>query len=577
MFGGRRRRPDASVTDAHNPFRRSTKGDIARSYFILPRRRHRVDNQTPHDIVLTCGAADDVQELVLPALQSQTRPGDELMRFESQLQPLRERHDVSLVTRYDRGKAETRTSRMVDAAVVALCGSAMVSLIARATWSAVLVALCALAVATSIAARAIAHRRAERQRAAESAPFADLLDEPYVVDHAGPPMTLVLPACAIAVVAVVLPLAGLAIGTSIADLLEMGRSGIQSTDGGRQLVVGALIAVTYAAILGALPGLLFFQFERSRANDRWTSSIDAIFQLDPRMRGLDDVYAMYGDLLSDWGGRGIVRRFRLQQAEPAFVLTILMALGWTFVVVTAFDGSLDQLLSRSASGDVFFADSGSSGLAGAGFLGSYFFVLYSLLREYFGGYLAPRAYIASIARVAFAVALAFLADIVLPSEVSDARWSWALVFVLGGFPGEPAARRAESVVRRLLGASHAGAGGAGLLDLDGLDAAGAVRLQEEGISDVASLADSDIISLVLMTRLPAARVVDWADQAVLRTALADEYEQSIDACTSRGIRTASDALASCDSDSPIIEEQLCDYLRAHPTMRAVLNWRSQRS
>ena len=54
-----------------------------------------------------------------------------------------------------------------------------------------------------------------------------------------------------------------------------------------------------------------------------------------------------------------------------------------------------------------------------------------------------------------------------------------------------------------------------LTELEGIDLYDRTRLSEEGVNNVEALAHADIIDLMSSTRIPAAELVDWTDQAVL--------------------------------------------------------------
>ena len=52
-------------------------------------------------------------------------------------------------------------------------------------------------------------------------------------------------------------------------------------------------------------------------------------------------------------------------------------------------------------------------------------------------------------------------------------------------------------------------------DLDGLNVFYEQRLVEEGIEDIQNLATADFVELMLHTRIPLGRLVDWVDQGLL--------------------------------------------------------------
>jgi hypothetical protein len=54
-----------------------------------------------------------------------------------------------------------------------------------------------------------------------------------------------------------------------------------------------------------------------------------------------------------------------------------------------------------------------------------------------------------------------------------------------------------------------------LTDLEGIDLYDRTRLDEEGISNIQNLAHADIVDLMSSTRIAAAQLVDWTDQAIL--------------------------------------------------------------
>ena len=68
-----------------------------------------------------------------------------------------------------------------------------------------------------------------------------------------------------------------------------------------------------------------------------------------------------------------------------------------------------------------------------------------------------------------------------------------------------------------------------LTQLDGVDVHDSTRLETEGITDVPSLATADLVSVMISTRLPVDRLVDWMDQAVLILLLDDDSNKELDA------------------------------------------------
>jgi hypothetical protein len=89
--------------------------------------------------------------------------------------------------------------------------------------------------------------------------------------------------------------------------------------------------------------------------------------------------------------------------------------------------------------------------------------------------------------------------------------------------------------------------------LDGLTVWHEARLEEEDIENVPNMATADIVSLLISTRFPADRIVDWVDEAILLTYLGSsqvsksEQNSARQLLASHGIRTASALLANSSS------------------------------
>ena len=86
-----------------------------------------------------------------------------------------------------------------------------------------------------------------------------------------------------------------------------------------------------------------------------------------------------------------------------------------------------------------------------------------------------------------------------------------------------------------------------LTNIEGIDLYDRARLLDEGVSNVEGLAHHDLIELMLQTRIPAPRLVDWIDQSILYLRIGsndgDEgalRSHSISHLRTFGIRTATD-------------------------------------
>jgi hypothetical protein len=91
-----------------------------------------------------------------------------------------------------------------------------------------------------------------------------------------------------------------------------------------------------------------------------------------------------------------------------------------------------------------------------------------------------------------------------------------------------------------------------LTRLEVIDLYDRARLEDEGVNNIEALAHHDLVELMLATRIPVPRLVDWVDQAILYLHTVDETGRSIgrDKLRTVGIRTASD-LVCVHADSEL--------------------------
>ena len=89
-----------------------------------------------------------------------------------------------------------------------------------------------------------------------------------------------------------------------------------------------------------------------------------------------------------------------------------------------------------------------------------------------------------------------------------------------------------------------------LRDLDGLNVWCQARFMEEGIEDMQNLTTANLVDLMLYTRMPIGRLVDWIDQAYLYLRVgggADGVETDRAKLRRLGIRTATDLIDACEA------------------------------
>jgi hypothetical protein len=238
--------------------------------------------------------------------------------------------------------------------------------------------------------------------------------------------------------------------------------------------------------------------------------------------------------------------------SPVLFATLLICLGWALILPPQ-DGTL-PLLEAYLSPDKLEA-------LKYAFFGAYAFTLQDLVRRYFRDDLRAGAYLGLTVRIIFTGLIVTAAGLVLgegartfdpPGGFGEVTVSMALIaFVIGFFPQAGLQLVVDSVQRPLgrfipkLRTEHP------LSELDGLNIWYETRLGEEGIEDMQTLSSANFVDLMLKTRAPLARLVDWMDQAFLALHVwpfaredadgkAPRRSASVDRLRSLGIRTAAD-------------------------------------
>lgn len=191
-----------------------------------------------------------------------------------------------------------------------------------------------------------------------------------------------------------------------------------------------------------------------------------------------------------------------------------------------------------------------------GFFGSYFFIIQDLLRRYYREDLKTVAYISASARVVFVAVIVTAVAQVWGGVDGNAK---AVAFMIGMFPNLGLQVIAISLKKRFRGAVPSLETPHRLSDIDGLSFWYEARLLEEGIDDVQNLASANLVDLMLRTRVPIARLMDWVDQACLHLHL--PHEDGSETAWTRfhaiGIRGATDlqrAWAKLKKDPAFLEE-----------------------
>jgi len=204
---------------------------------------------------------------------------------------------------------------------------------------------------------------------------------------------------------------------------------------------------------------------------------------------------------ADDNGRNEEYRVSGESLFPVFLATAVLAVGWSAVLwdtrfVTAPYGAWDVLKY--------------------GFIGAYAFVTGMLVRRFYQSDLRPSAYASAVLRIVLALLIVAVVHQVIGSAGGMADHAeLAVAFVIGFFPlvGIQILQRAVSKAIRLVVPPVTSE--YPLDQLDGLNLWYEARLTEEGVEDMQNLTTMNLVDVILHTRVPPGRLVDWTDQAFL--------------------------------------------------------------
>ena len=360
----------------------------------------------------------------------------------------------------------------------------------------------------------------------------------------------------------------------------------------------SVLKVFAVIVLAALPGWLFLRFIVFRSGGLWVEYVLHLHRLgmdhhenlpEPPMssayyqlwaRGGGSILAasdsIYRQKFETYYGRAVARSGTASDSGdawdrtllPVFLATAIFAAGWASVFWR------DQLFATDLRlpGDVLRF----------GFMGAYSFILQMLVRRFFQGDLKASAYLGASVRV-ITVLILVLVVYRLDTGLEEGVLC-GLAFVIGFFPlvGMQLIQRAVSVaLRRALPTLR---NPYPLSELDGLNVWYEARLLEEGIEDQQNLVTANLVDVLLHTRVPVGRLVDWIDQAHLYLLLdpppADKKRKDHPARTrlrTLGIRTATDLESAFRSPEDLARRALTPSVKAvknqefEDSLRTVLN------
>lgn len=274
--------------------------------------------------------------------------------------------------------------------------------------------------------------------------------------------------------------------------------------------------------------------------------------------------------------------FASEAAVPVLVATFLIALLWVLALPPVDLPLVAALLPLADSGSASMAfDSGIAPWRAAltpnispviaAFLGAYFFSLQLLFRRFVRRDLRSTAYVGLLMRILLAVigvwVLAWMGPLFLSPDLT--RYLVVVAFVIGVFP-RVLLQIIEGSMKKLVPSAVLPSLQPELpiSELDGLTVWHEARLEDEDIENIPNMATADILDLMLNTRFPPERIVEWVDQAILYTAVGpiSDKKKSTDSVRQKlgSLRTAT-ALTEAYQRAAGHHNDLVDFQKLLPT------------
>jgi hypothetical protein len=221
--------------------------------------------------------------------------------------------------------------------------------------------------------------------------------------------------------------------------------------------------------------------------------------------------------------------------SPVVLATAVFAVGWTVVVEPDLVRDLRIFVTLPLSGRPQLP----AEVLRFGFLGSYVFIVQHLVRRYFQMDLRNQAYISAMARLILVLALIVAIHPIWEMTGATEGLELAFAFFLGLFP-ETGLRLLRRWVSSVVKSRETPEERFPLAELDGLTVWSQARLMEEGIEDMQTLTTANLVDLLLYTRMPIGRIVDWVDQGSLYLRVKESGDR--EKLRRVGIRSATDLL-----------------------------------
>jgi hypothetical protein len=356
-----------------------------------------------------------------------------------------------------------------------------------------------------------------------------------------------------------------------------------------------LLKLVAIALLASLPGLLYLEFIRFKGQTLYDEYVINLFRLGidrdcnlPAPPAHTDYYGRWKrahDKLPNpgkdnlyrkkfeavYGQQAVSTRSQFADADsrpersegffPVLLATVLLCVGWAMVVQPELYGNIDLLGGLPFSGRPKLPIEALQ----YGFIGAYWFILQDVIRRYFRDDLKTAAYVSASARIILVIIVVTMVSLGFTGTSTQLN---VLAFFIGIFPQIGVQILKAGINKVLKGVVPSLDSKYPLSDLDGLTIWDQARLFEEGIEDLHGLVTANLVDVILGTRIPVDRLVDWLDQALLYLHVPAESgndesskRRPRDELRGLGIRTATDlerAWSSTDRDAAAVRQQLTE-------------------
>jgi hypothetical protein len=346
-----------------------------------------------------------------------------------------------------------------------------------------------------------------------------------------------------------------------------------------------LLKLVAVALLAALPGLLYLEFIRFKGQTLYDEYVINLFRLGIdracnlpappehtnyysewkkdhdalQSKSKDNLYrkkfeAVYGQQAVSTRNLFAEPDSRPERSEgffPVLLATVLLCVGWAMVVQPELFRDFNLLGRLPFSGRPKLP---LEALQFA-FVGAYWFILQDMIRRYFRDDLKTAAYVSASARIILVAIVVTTVSLVPVGSVAQRN---VLAFFIGIFPQIGVQVLKAGINKVFKGVVPSLDSRFPLSDLDGLTIWDQARLLEEGIEDMHGLVTANLVDVLLRTRLPVDRLVDWLDQALLCLHVPKAYRSYSPRTTLHmlAIRTATDLKRAWDSGDPLVRGQI---------------------